>query len=634
MVQMVLDLSEKRDEQAKVPQLAEKLRRIAEEGQDYEFYPTKKSMARAIFEDLTAEGRWDSEKGKLLDIGAGDGNFFRMWDDLINEYDPKDDNGYRKHDIYYPNRYYAIEKSKVLIEYMDKKIITLGSDFLDQGLINKSMDMIFSNPPYMEYEPWAEKIIREANAYIAYLIIPKRWENSKMIKEALSRREAACEVILEDDFYDAPRKARCKVHVLRIDFRGIREEVESDDFDRKYYRYRSWRSNVKTSPFDLWFKDSFPGFDKWEDVPLGKAQDLKERLSVVKGQNLIERLESLYQEDLDLIRKAYEAIQSVEPGILRRLGIKLNEIKDQLKEELSGMKNLYWKELFDNLDKITDRLTSKSRNQLLGKLQENQDVDFTADNAYQVVLWAIKNANQYFDNQLVNVFENLIDPQNINAYKSNTRYTEDSWKYCNRWNWTKDERNSHFYINDSLDYRLVCTYGGGIAGDTYWSDRGHNGLSINAYEYLHDICTIAGNLGFDGILSHEIEGQWESRKLVTVRYTLPGEYKIGDKTLYGKVDDKTDIQYKIKGDWYHKDMVTKSDILFTVRAYMNGNMHFKINQRFLKKLNIEVGRIKGWINSKKEAQEELNLTPEEAAEYFKSNIQLESLISSVPQLIA
>ena len=61
-------------------------------------------------------------------------------------------------------------------------------------------------------------------------------------------------------------------------------------------------------------------------------------------------------------------------------------------------------------------------------------------------------------------------------------------------------------------------------------------------------------------------------------------------------------------------------LLFDVRAYQNGNMHLRLNQSFMLALNVEHGRLKGWLRTAKEATEELE-NPK-AAQYFTVNKQI------------
>jgi hypothetical protein len=47
-------------------------------------------------------------------------------------------------------------------------------------------------------------------------------------------------------------------------------------------------------------------------------------------------------------------------------------------------------------------------------------------------------------------------------------------------------------------------------------------------------------------------------------------------------------------DWHHGD---SGDVLFQAKAYMNGNMHFRFLPDAIKALNVEAGRLLGWLRS-------------------------------------
>jgi hypothetical protein len=55
-------------------------------------------------------------------------------------------------------------------------------------------------------------------------------------------------------------------------------------------------------------------------------------------------------------------------------------------------------------------------------------------------------------------------------------------------------------------------------------------------------------------------------------------------------------------------------MLMDVRAFQNGNLHIRLNQQFALALNVEMGRLKGWLRTAAEATEELGQP--EAAKYF------------------
>lgn len=132
---------------------------------------------------------------------------------------------------------------------MDRDIFVVGSDFKEQTLIDKKVDIVFSNPPYSEYLDWAVKIITEANASIVYLVIPERWSSQDQIIEAVAARKGECGVIGKYDFLSADRRARAVVNVVRVKLGHISGHSSSCNID----------------PFDLWFATNF-------DIPTAQTQ--------------------------------------------------------------------------------------------------------------------------------------------------------------------------------------------------------------------------------------------------------------------------------------------------------------------------------------------------------------------------
>lgn len=203
-------------------------------------------------------------------------------------------------------------------------------------------------------------------------------------------------------------------------------------------------------------------------------------------------------------------------------------------------------------------------------------------NIYAVTLWAIKNANSYFDSQLIDTFMSLVNKANLVNYKSNQKtWGGDRWRFGEE---LRDGKVSHF----GLDYRCVLTLHGTFSVHGYDRYDYPNGISNRVHSLLNDLITVSNNLGFLST-DDSLQMEWE-----------PG---------------KENSFYMYDGD--------KHVILMSVRAYKNGNLHIKFNQRLLRKFNVEFGRLKGWLRSSKEASEELNIPEKEAKEYFKANFALE-----------
>jgi hypothetical protein len=443
---------------------------------------------------------------------------------------------------------------------MDKDIFIIGTDFHHQTLIDKRVNAIFCNPPYSEYMEWVTKIIKEANAEKIYLVIPDRWKSKKVLQQLIEQRKAHYRILGNYDFVNAERQARAKVQLVKIKlqstYRGEREyELESD-------------------PFELWFHSNFKiSADKEEVLDFEKKQSRKDKLKeLVNGDTLISSLAELYQKDLDKLINHYKTIETLDSDLLKELNINVAGICAALKQKISGLKHLYWRELFDHLNAITDRLTSKSRERLLSTLTSHTSIDFTVSNAYSVVIWSIKNANKYMDEQLKEVYLELSDSQNVKLYKSNNRIIEDGWRY------NKSEM-THY----KLDYRIIHSLYRCFGDYSFDSEK----LNNRAHNLINDIFTIAKNLGFNIQTNAARSRNWTPGKREEF-YTLDTEIKL----------------------------------FCDIKAYKNGNIHLRLTPEFMKKFNIEAARLNGWIRSPKEAEEELDISSEEAEKYFNTNYQI------------
>lgn len=530
------------------------IKQLKENDQDHEYYPTTPEIIGFIYQDMINEQCFGERS--ILDIGAGNGNFFKVLESL----QPPAKDEYDRNRFFLKK--YAIEKSPILIENMPPDIFVIGTDFQQQTLIDKEVDIIFCNPPYSEYESWMRKIISESNSKSIYMVIPERWKNSGEILSLIEKRGMEYTIIGNTDFLDSEyRQARAKVDVIRINGKD------------HYYSGRSYRSN-QTDPFNLWFDSFFKINAEQEKEYSYKAETEKKeeiRSNLVKGQNLIERLEELYREDFEKLLRNYRILETLDKELFKELEINLDGLKAGLKMKIKGLKNLYWQELFNNLKTIADRLTHESRKKLLDKLLQHTSIDFTSANAYAVVIWAIKNANIYMDDQLKQVYLWMTRPENVVNYKSNERMISDDWRYS--------REHTHY----SLDYRLVLHGYNNFSSNTFGRYDYPNGLNKQTHERINDLITIAANLGFT-IDQNSFAFEWSPRK--EIKFTSGGK------------------------------------LFMSIRAYKNGNIHIKADQKFMKKLNIEAARLNGWVKSPEDASSEMDIPLHEVKELYGGNFQI------------
>lgn len=530
------------------------IRELKENNQDFEFYPTTKEMIKPIYRVVNG-GDW-------LDIGCGTCNFKKFFEELRNEVQPKECDKPK-----YFGKYYVIEKSRILLDKLEKDVICLGTNFHDTMLLDKPVQNIFCNPPYSEYEQWACKIIFEANCKNIFLIIPERWQKSENIQKAIKESNSDYRILGNFDFLDAERAARAKVNVVHIYRKDERYTYRSSDL-----------KDYNETAFNQWFDETFKIRDiksrtEWTEEE-EKRNAAKDQLVNAEGSKA-KILVDLYNNEIETLFKHFKAISSLDVDILATIGIEKKAVKEALKMKAKGAKSRYWRLAIDELEEITNRLTSTTRQDMFNKFQELQTVDFTIENIYPLILWVIKNANQYYDEQLIDFFKKLSNPESVIKYKSNERvFKRDEWRHSR---FDSDANVSHYI----LDYRIVC--------DTFYFGCNYSWKSeIDLYKsqtIIDDICTIANNLGFEPV--------WKQNR----------EYA----EEYGK-------KYTIKCK------LAKHGILFEYRVYKNGNVHFKFNKEFAKAMNVEVSRLLGWIRSKEDIKKEFPTEMADGAEkYFKQN---------------
>jgi hypothetical protein len=528
-----------------------------EESEDFEFYPTTNEIIGRLVRQLRGAGdnygEFRPKFNSLLDIGAGHGKVLTAL---------KEQAGI--------SELYAIEKSLTLCAALPPDIFIVGTDFAEQSLLSKAVDVVFCNPPYSQFEQWAEKIIRQSASRMVYLVLPARWQNSRHIADALAFRCTTATSLGDFDFEDAEdRTARAKVQLLEIN-------LEAEHEGRYYQRDAD-------DAFERFFKEQFADLISRFDEPKADDDAPKPKAAfsaLVVGPNYPAAMVEIYQRELAHVEKNYALVAQLDIALLKEFAISPPSIMKALKERLSGLRSLYWHELFSHLGSITDKLCSQSRKTMLETLQKHLQVDFTLENILAVVVWACKNANRYIDSQLLDVYEAMVEKCNVILYKSNQRtWRDDQWRYN-----AKDSPNTHF----ALDFRIVAHRLGGLRNDSYSS--WNNGLSETSCDFLRDLQTIARNLGF--------ECDTTDRRLLDGRK----DWTSGEKQEF------------------HFTRDGRRQLLFDVRAFLNGNIHLRLHKRFILALNVEHGRLRGWLRTKSEAVAELQ--DAQAAAYFNYNLQL------------
>lgn len=536
-----------------VPQL---VRHLREADQDFEFYPTTNEIIDKLIEDVN-ESRQDylqhrfRDLNSVLDIGAGHGKVLSAL---------KARGGFEV--------LYAIEKSSMLCDRLPADVFIVGTDLLEQSLISKQVDVIFSNPPYSDFEAWSTKIIKEAGCKFVYLVIPERWQQSRDIAQALAFRDSKAKVVGSFSFENSEdRAARARVHLVKIRLHTHQNDAFERFFDEHFAEFRAKFTAKKADHLE----DS-------DGIDPGNRRQRFERLVV--GANYPDRMVALYDQEMDNVRRNYDLVSKLDTSLLLEFGIMPKKVMECLSTRLSGLRHDYWHELFNRMTQVTDRLAASQRKRILRTLQENVGVDFTVPNIHAIIMWVLKNANVYMEEQLIELVEGLADKANVRAYKSNLKpFVYDRWRYT-------EDKPTHYV----LEYRIVAQHVGGIR-QGYSFERG---LADSAADFIGDLLTVANNLGFrcdaaDPRLQRLKEGGREA--------WLPNTRE----TFY------------LSGE-------SEQDPIVEVRAFLNGNLHLRLNQAFALALNVEYGRLKGWLHSGAEAAEELG--EKDAPKYFGHHLQL------------
>lgn len=517
-------------------------------GEDFEWYPTTDAMIQVVARHIP------TNTSSIMDIGAGDG---RVLVELAKRCE-------------YPPELYAIEKSMVLVQEQPEEVIPIGTNFHEQNLAWLPCDYIFCNPPYAEYEAWAAKVIESGHALKAFLILPQRWTASQTIKTAIEKRGATARVLHSTDFHNADRAARAVVDIIEVQYKRL-ETKWGTDHDKPQ------------DPFDVWFDQNIDTFDSEEEIEDDVCGDDLARAH--RGSTIADMV-AAHDAEYQRLTDNYQAVFKLDTAILRELGISKENVRDGIKKKIAGLKSKYWTLMFSRLGSITQRLTAKTKTLFLDRLTGRVAVAFTASNAYAVVLWAVKHANKYYNNQLVDLFYELSSAENVKNYKSNQKtWKQDRWRYM-------EEKMTHF----ALDYRIVVRRWGGIysSSDGFGKYEWPGNLHKNEHELISDIAAVLGNLGHAHHSSPSLDRQW------------------------------------VSGQW--QDFENGDGVLFQAKAHKNGNVHLRFRPEVIKHLNIEAGRLLGWIRSASEATDELGYTEQEVTRYFDTSLQIAA--SSVRLLTA
>lgn len=461
--------------------------------------------------------------------------------------------------------YFSIEKSTVLQASQPDWVVPAGTNFHEQDIMSVQADIVFCNPPYSEFEAWSARIIAEAFCRVLYLIIPQRWVDSGAIKHALASRDATARVLQSTDFLRADRYARAKVDIIRVQFVAI---------------HRHWgRRTPMPDPFDVWFSANVGSFD--EEQAVDETVD-ESRLVRLRDVTTIPALVAEFDLDYQRMQENYQAIFRLDGALLRELGVQKDALCSAAKTRIAGLKRVYWRALFDRLGSLTTRLATKTRAEFIERLTGRNAIAFTIGNCYSIVMWSVRHADGYFDRQVVDLFFALSQREGVTRYASNKRtWGDDAWRYSLRSD-NYGTRPSHF----RLDYRFVVPGYSAIGGHDFRAYDFPGGLHRDCHALIDDIIAVLSTLGFSTPAPGPMTRQWHANRWQ---------------------------------NWVSPD----GELLFQVKAFNNGNLHMRFAPAAIMAINVEAGRLLGWLKSPAEAATELGATQEQTERAWRSVAKLD-----------
>ena len=318
--------------------------------------------------------------------------------------------------------------------------------------------------------------------------------------------------------------------------------------EKEWYQGRSVGTHIEYGN-----EDDPDSFERWMETHIGQFRkeepELEEAREVKLKHGTFEDLVENYDYDMASLLEAFKALGKLPYRVIEALGMNRKSILETIKENIKTLKHRYWRLAFDRISAINSRLTHDTRRKMLNQMEEFNTLDFNEDNLYSIIVWVVKHFNEYTAEQILSVFDQLTSQDYVRAYKSNVHWIEDNWRYGSK---PKPEKYK-------LDYRLVT----------------------HCYKsYRYDPCVVDDFVVICRSLGYYIH---ESTYLDCER--LGAEQRF----------------YTVNGV-----------LAFTARLYKNRNAHMKMNQDLMMKFNVEVAKLRKWVNNHRDIEDEFDVSEEEA----------------------
>jgi len=333
------------------------------------------------------------------------------------------------------------------------------------------------------------------------------------------------------------------------------------------------KNREKKDSFETWIEENIGRFEIAEEVP-EVAEEAEEKRDNVEERSAdkIRVLVENYRADMQHMMTTFKALGEIDFKLLAQLKLDKKGIIEVVRSDIKNLKNRYWQAAFDLLKPINSRLTHKTREKMLTNIKWFADLDFSEANLYSIMVWVIENANNYMKEQLLQIYDDLTNFEGVRAYKSNDKWINDNWRYG----------KTGLPEKYQLDKRIVVNAGYKLS--KYEWERTNNAIA--------DLAVVADTLGFKnkGIQDLDKDG----------------------KAKYCYAEDDT--------------------VVFEYKCFQNNNVHFKLKKELQQALNIEAGKLHGWLKNPADIVSEFEVSQEQAERWFAGG-SLQLLGKNSPLLI-
>ena len=469
----------------------------------------------------------------ILEPSAGLGHII----DYIN----KDINRYKNYNIS------AIEiDNNCRNQLLLKNINVIDSDFLlYNGL--EQFDLIVANFPFSDGDKHLHKAIDIMfSGQIVCLInaetIKNPYSNSrKDLIQKLNKLNASIEYI-QNAFIDAERKTGVEVALIYIE---------------KY-------QNVETEIFN----DMTQSEDTFEDL-----QESKEVATRDNIRNIVQRYnqdkETVTNQIMDFYKNykkvsKYLTLAVVGEDIQRHSSSVKEETKDLteiMKSKLNyfatKLKRDYWLEAM-NLNEVKSKLTSKKRTELVSKLNQYANMDFTESN----IKIFIENLIAEYPKMIDEAIEDMFDKFTFYAFRDGRNTNNEYSKNIHLFNGWKT--NTAYKVNKKIILPFRAEYG--------------NRLYSEKQDFLNDIDMVFNYFDDKGLKNKLLE------------YVEPTGYKQNIST--------TNTAEIVQGYLLKVETKNIPTRYFNITFYLKGTVHLVfVSQEILRRFNIYVAKKRNWLPS-------------------------------------